>query len=122
MENEKPVHKVESPEPIRREYLGEPARLWRTPNETNPALQQGIGGASLRTDVWTVTVGCGGNVVCQAGHSGTRVVVDGMVGRSCDVNRGDLSPIDGTARPKVKPGVDGVRSQSPHSSDEPRNK
>ena len=35
------------------------------------------------------------------------------------VNRGDLSPIDGAPGTG---GVDGGRSQSPHISDEPRNK
>ena len=79
MENEEPVRKVERPEPIRRVYPGEPASGWRTSNDTNTVLQQGIRGASLRNDVWTVTVGDGGDIGCKVDHRGTSVFVDGMV-------------------------------------------
>jgi len=67
-----------------------------------------------------VTVGPDGEVVCQAGQGG--------IERGCGwngwkverVNRGDLWPIDGTFPECWK--ADGQRSQSPHISDEPRNK
>jgi len=36
--------------------FGEPVGDWRSPNDTNTVLEQGIRGASLRNDVWTVTV------------------------------------------------------------------
>jgi len=50
--------------------------------------------------------------------TGPRVVVDGMVTKVVHVNRGDLAPIDEAPRNGL--GADGVRSQSPHISEEAR--
>jgi RNA-directed DNA polymerase len=67
-----------------------------------------------------VTVDPGGKVVCQAGQGGTARVC-GWNGRKVErVNRGDLTSIDGASPECWEVGL--VRSQSPHSSDEPRNK
>jgi hypothetical protein len=80
MESEEPVRKAERLEPSFGGSIsgslrgdGEPQTMRRSPSRRVP------GAVSSSSGIWVITVGDGGDVVCEADHDGTLVVVDGMV-------------------------------------------
>ena len=121
MENEQPVCRMTNSFQLC--AFGEPVGDWRSPNDTNTVLEQGIRGASLRNDAWTVTVA--GALLLWLSDSRDAWGAWRRNGwKVLHVNRGYLPGNETLIRPPsgnpvtVRP----VRTQSPHSSDESPNK